>query len=213
MAPAGLAWQTLPEPGALALVDTISRRAAALARPHPGDLPIEEIVTVEREVLRWLDPATRAEAESVLVDRLGGDPMPTLRAVCWLTASWAVVLHLRTGYAPTEVLRQLSFGGVWRGPQAPETERVWEFLTAQVRAGALAALTDDAAAAQAFYAAATTQIPGYPECLLHHCLMLMSGLWFTLAAHGVEPHDLAATLAVYTHDAFDRPTGSFRPLT
>ncbi len=194
-------------------MDTISRRAAALARPHPGDLPIEEIVTVEREVLRWLDPATRAEAESVLVDRLGGDPMPTLRAVCWLTASWAVVLHLRTGYAPTEVLRQLSFGGVWRGPQAPETERVWEFLTAQVRAGALAALTDDAAAAQAFYAAATTQIPGYPECLLHHCLMLMSGLWLTLAAHGVEPHDLAATLAVYTHDAFDRPTGSFRPLT
>ncbi|ONH31905.1 hypothetical protein BL253_07105 [Pseudofrankia asymbiotica] len=213
MAPAGLAWQTLPEPGALALVDTVSRRAAALARPHPADLPIAEIVAVEHEVLRWLDPATRADAEGALIDRLTGDPMPTLRAVCWLTASWAVVLHLRTGYAPTEVLRQLTFGGVWRGPQAPETEQVWEFLTAQVRAGALAALTDDPSVAHAFHSAAATRVAGYPECLLHHGLVLMSGLWLTLAAHGVEPLDLAATLAVYTHDAFDRPTGSFRPLT
>src|SRR5262245_37749430 len=100
MAPAGLAWQTLPEPGVLALVDTFSRRAAALARPHPADLPISEIVTVEQEILRWLEPTTRLDAELALINRLTHDPMPTLRAVCWLIASWAVVLHLRTGYTP-----------------------------------------------------------------------------------------------------------------
>jgi len=194
-------------------VDTVSRRAAALARPHPGDLPIAEIVTVEHEVLRWIDPATRPEAEGVLVTRLTHDPMPTLRAICWLTASWAVVLHLRTGRAPTDILRQLTFGGVWRGPEAPETERVWELLTAQVRAGAFAALTDDAAAGRAFHAAAATPIAGYPECLLHHGLLLMAGLWHILAAYGVEPRDLAATLAMYTEDGLDHPAGSFRPLT
>jgi len=213
MAPAGFAWQTLPEPGVLALVDTFSRRAAALARPHPADLPISEIVTVEQEILRWLEPATRLDAEIVLIGRLTHNPMPTLRAICWLIASWAVVLHLRTGQTPNEVLRQLTFGGVWRGPQAPETEQVWEFLTAQVRAGAFAALTDDAGAARAFHAAAATRVAGYPECLLHHSLMVMASLWTTLVTHGVEPRDVAATLAVYTEDALDRPAGSFRPLT
>ncbi|ADP82776.1 hypothetical protein [Pseudofrankia inefficax] len=212
MAPAGLAWQTLPEPGVLALVDTVSRRAAALARPDPADLPITELVTVEQQVARWLDPATRSDAETVLAGRLAGDPMPTLRSVCWLIASWAVVLHLRTGAAPSEVLDRLTLCGIWRGPQAPETERIWELLTAQVRTGALAALTDDVGTATAFRAAAHTRVAGYAECLLHHSLMLMSSLWLTLGAHGLEPPDVAATLAVYTHDGFDRPQGSFRPL-
>jgi hypothetical protein len=42
--------------------------------------------------------------------------------------------------------------------------------------------------------------------------MLMSSLCLTLGAHGLAPPDVAATLAVYTHDGFDRPQGSFRPL-
>jgi len=212
MAAAGLAWQTLPEPGLLALVDTMSGRAAALARPHPADLSMAELVTVEQQVARWLDPATRLDAEYTLARRLAGDPMPTLRSVCWLIASWAVVLHLRTGAAPADVLDRLTLGGIWRGPQAPETERIWELLTAQVRAGAFAALTDDAGTATAFHAAAHTRVAGYAECLLHHSLMLTSGLWLTLVAHGVEPREVAATLAVYTQDTGERPQGSFRPL-
>jgi hypothetical protein len=209
----GLAWQALPEPGTLALVDTVSRRAAALARPHPADLPFTEIVAVEQQIVRWLDPTTRRDAELALTGRLTGDPLPTLRSACWLLASWAVVLHLRTGEAPTEVLTRLTLSGVWRGPQAPETERIWELLTAQVRAGALAALTDDAPAALAFRAAAHARVPGYAEVLLHHCLLLMAGLFSTLVAYGVDPRDLASTLAVYTHDVLDRSTGSFRPLS
>jgi hypothetical protein len=212
MAPAGLAWQTLPEPGVLALVDTMSRRAAAFARPHPADLPVDELVAVEQQVARWLDPATRLDAEVILAGRLAGDPMPTLRSVCWLIAAWSVVLHLRTGAPPTEVVGRLTLGGIWRGPQAPETERVWELLSAQVRAGAFAALTDDAGTATAFRAAAHTRVAGYAECLLHHSLMLISGLWVTLCAHGLEPRDMAATLVVYTQDSTERPRGSFRPL-
>ncbi|MBX6388269.1 MAG: hypothetical protein IRZ08_04570 [Frankia sp.] len=216
--PAGLAWQSLPEPGALALVDTLSRRAAALSRPHPADLPIGEIVAVEREVIRWLDASrqrdavTRLAAENALVERLAPDPMPALRAACWLLASWAVVLHLRTGQPPADVLGRLSFGGVWRGPQAPETERIWELLTAEVRTGAFAALTDDPATAWAFRAAAT-RLPRYPECLLHHSLVLMRGLWAELGGYGIEPRDMASTLAVYTLDPVNPATGSFRPLT
>ncbi|MBL7496448.1 hypothetical protein I6A84_13290 [Frankia sp. CNm7] len=213
MAPAGLAWQTLPEPGTLALVDPESRRAAAFTRPHPADLSISELVAVEQHVARWLDPATRQDAEEALTGSLAGDPMPTLRSLCWLMASWAVGLHLRTGHSPTQVLAQLTLSGLWRGPQAPETERIWELLTAQVRAGALAALTNDTATARAFEAAARTRVTGYPECLLHHGLLLMASLWSTLAAYGLDLRDVAGTLALYTQDSDEPRAGSFRPLT
>jgi hypothetical protein len=208
----GLAWQALPEPGSLALVDQVSRRAAALARPHPADLPIAEIVVVEQLVTHWLDPATRREAEHALTGRLAGDPLRTLRALCWLLASSAVLLYLRTGQAPTEVLGRLTLGGLWRGPQAPETERIWELLTAQVRTGAFAALTDDVPSAQAFRSAVATPAPGYAEVLLHHGLLLLAGLWSTLRAHGLDPRGLASTLASYTVDTTEPPTSSFRPL-
>lgn len=211
MALAGLAWQTLPEPGALALVDTVSRRAAALTRPRPADLSITDVAAVEQIVLAWLDPATRAGAEGALHARLAADQLGTLRAVCWLLALWAVILHLRTGEQPTDVLAGLSFNGVWRGPQAPETERIWEMLTDQVRTGALAALTDDEPTAAAFRAS-VIYTHGLAECLLHHSLVLMAGLWAVLVAHGLEPRDMAGTLALYTLDAADPPTGSFRPL-
>ncbi len=54
----GLAWQTLSDSGALALVDADSGRAAALGRPYPADLPMVQIVDIER--LAWAGWCRRA---------------------------------------------------------------------------------------------------------------------------------------------------------
>lgn len=208
----GLAWQTLPDPGALALVDTTSRRAAALGRPHPADLSMVDIVDIERLVMEWLEPSTRAAAERALTDRLSSNPPQTLRALCWLIAMWAVAIHLRTGQPPTTVIATMRYRMVWRGPEAPATEQVWEALSDRIRLGATAALTADAASAEAFNASIQSP-PGIAAVLLRHALGLMAGLVEDMRAIGVEPKDMASTLALYTVDPEGPAPPCFRPLT
>jgi hypothetical protein len=211
MAPAGLAWQTLPDAEALALVDTVSRRAAALARPHPSDLSMADIVDVERMALGWTDAGDRQAAES-LTDRLGSDPVRTLRALCWLLAMWAVAIHLRTGEQPTAVLQGLALREVWRGAEAPLSDQVWDSLDRRVRLGALAALTADPAFAETFRWYVTNP-PQMAEVLLRHTLGVMEGLSRRMRSLGLEPGDMAGTLALYTIDPAGPPAACFRPLT
>src|SRR5215470_10938917 len=98
---AGLAWQTLPEAGSLALVDAGSRRAVAITRPGGTELTMDDVVDIERLVLAWTDPGRQADAQDALDARLAADPVRTLTALGWLLAMWAVTVHLRTGRPPT----------------------------------------------------------------------------------------------------------------
>jgi hypothetical protein len=212
MALAGLAWQTLPDAEALALVDTVSRRAAALARPHPSDLSMADIVDVERMALAWTDGGDRHAAGRSLTDRLRSDPVRTLRALCWLLAMWAVAIHLRTGEQPTAVLQNLALRGVWRGTEAPLSNQVWDSLDRRVRLGALAALTADPAFAETFRWHVTNPHQ-MAEALLRHTLLVMEGLSRRMRSLDLEPRDMAGTLALYTIDPAGPPAACFRPLT
>ncbi len=211
MAPAGLSWQTLHDVGALALVDTASQRAAAVARPCTPELDITDIVEAERLVQAWADTTTRQEAEEALATRLQVDAVRILQSLSWLLAMWAVTLHLRTGEQPHMVIRSLTYRGVWRGAQAPHAEGVWESLSERIRVGALAALTGDTETTSAFRLA-IQRPPGIAEVLLHHALVVMDDLARSMHAIGVDPTDLARTLAVYTAEPPAIQPPSFRPL-
>ncbi|WP_239309354.1 MULTISPECIES: hypothetical protein [unclassified Frankia] len=211
MPQAGLAWQTLHDAGALALVDTASHRAAAVARPCTPELDIADIVEAERLVQAWADASTRRAAEEALAGRLAADSTRLLRSLSWLLAMWAVTLHLRTGEQPHTVIRSLTYRGVWRSAEAPHCEGVWESLSQRVRVGALAALTGDSDAAHAFRLA-ICQPPGIAEVLLHHALSVMGDLARNMHAIGIDPTDLARTLAAYTTEPPAIQPASFRPL-
>ncbi|WP_131747363.1 hypothetical protein [Frankia sp. Cppng1_Ct_nod] len=211
MPPAGLAWQTLYDTGALALVDTASRRAAAVTRPCTPELDITDIVEAERLVQAWVDAATQAEAEEALAGRLASDAGRLLRALSWLLAMWAVTLHLRTGEQPTAIIGSLRFCGVWRSAEAPFAEKVWESLSQRVRIGALAALTGDTDATYAF-TRAISQPSGIAEVLLRHALVVMNDLVRNMRDLGIDPTDLARTLAAYTTEPPAIQPASFRPL-
>ncbi|ABW11722.1 conserved hypothetical protein [Parafrankia sp. EAN1pec] len=208
----GLAWQTLPDAGALALVDTSSRRAAALARPHPNELPMIDVVDVERLVVAWLSPHTRYAAEQHLAERVDDDPHRTMGALCWLLAMWTVTIHLRTGQSPSAVISAMSYRVVWRSPEAPESERVWEILTDQIRLGTLAALTADRDTAVEFHSRVDNP-RGLAPVLLRHALGVMAGVVDDMNIIGVDPQDMAGTLALYTIDPDGPTVPCFRPLT
>ncbi|KLL12358.1 MULTISPECIES: hypothetical protein [Protofrankia] len=211
MAPAGLSWQTLHDVGALALVDTDSQRAAAVVRPCTPELDITDIVEAERLVQAWVNATTRQEAEAALATCLRVDAVRLLQSLGWLLAMWAVTLHLRTGEQPHMVIRSLTYRGVWRGAQAPLSEQVWESLSERIRVGALAALTGDAEIANAFRQAVQRPV-GIAEVLLHHALVVMDDLARSMHAIGVDPTNLAQTLAVYTAQPSALQPPSFRPL-
>ncbi|MCL9797115.1 hypothetical protein MXD58_022965 [Frankia sp. AgKG'84/4] len=211
MPPAGLAWQTLSDPGALALVDADSGRAAALGRPHPTDLPMVQIVDLERLAHGWLVPASRPQSERHLREQVAEDPLRTMRGLCWLMAMGVVAIHLRTGWAPTAVVNDLTFPGIWRGPQAPESERVWENLAERVRLGVLAALTDDADSVARFHEC-LRHPPGITPILLDYALRMLTDLHQRMIDHGIDPREMAGTLALYTVDPQDSSTACFRPL-
>jgi hypothetical protein len=209
---AGLAWQTLSDPGALALVDAESRRAAALARPHPADLPMVQIVDIERLVCGWLAPASRPRTERELRAQVIADPLTTLRGLCWLMAMWVVALHLRTGRQPTVIIDELSFSGIGRVPGAPQTEQVWENLLGRVRLGILAALTSDLTMTERFREA-LFHPPGIAPVILTYALRMIENLSRQMIDHGVDPQEMAGTLAQYTVDPQDQAAACFRPLT
>jgi hypothetical protein len=240
---AGLAWQTLPETGALALVDMTSRRAAAVARPHPADLAMADIVEVERLVLAWSQPASwsqaassqaassqvassqavasqavassqaamRAEAEAALDARLAVAPLDTLRAVCWLLGMWIVTLHVQTGQSPHVLVQAVQARPSWDHLDLPQTHRLWDALTDRVRTGVLAALTGDPATVSAFAVVATVP-PAMPEILLRHALTVAAAVYEDMLARGLDPSDMASTIALYTTDPDVAPTSYFRPL-
>ncbi|ABD11292.1 hypothetical protein Francci3_1916 [Frankia casuarinae] len=212
MPSAGLAWQTLSDPGALALVDPESNRAAALARPHPADLPMVQIVDLERLVCGWLAPASRPQSERHLREQMMVDPLHTLRGMCWLMAMWVVAIHLRTGRQPTAVVADLAFPGIWRGPEAPKNAQLWENLAGRIRLGVLAALTSDAATDEQFREA-LRHPADITSILVHYALPMMAGLHRQMLDNGVDPKEMAGTLALYTVDPQERTTACFRPLT
>lgn len=212
---AGLAWQTLPETSALALVDTASRRAAAVARPHPADLAMADIVELERLVLAWSHPtqtgAARADAEAALEARLAVAPLDTLRAVCWLLGMWIVTVHVQTGQPPHVLVQAVAARPSWGRLDLPETHRLWESLTERVRTGILAALTGDPATVSAFAVVATVPA-AMPEILLRHALAVTAAVREDMLARGLEPTDMASTVALYTTDPAVAPPSYFRPL-
>ncbi|SNQ49936.1 conserved hypothetical protein [Frankia canadensis] len=212
MPSAGLAWQTLTDPGALALVDADSGRAAALSRPHPADLPMVQIVDLERLVSGWLAPATRPQSAQRLREQEAADPLRTLRGLCWLAAMWVVALHLRTGWQPTAIVGDLNVPGIWRLAEAPCSAQVWEDLAERVRLGVLAALTGDADA-NARFADYLRRPPGIAPILLNHTLRILEDLHQRMLENGIDSRDMAGTLALYTVDPADRATACFRPLT
>jgi hypothetical protein len=212
MPSAGLAWQTLTDPGALALVDADSGRAAALARPHPADLPMVQIVDLERLATGWLTPATRPQSARHLSEQAAGDPLRTLRGLCWLMAMWVVAVHLRTGWQPTAIVGELQVPGIWRGAEAPYSARVWDDLAERVRLGVLAALTGDLDANDRF-AAALSSPAGIAPILLEQTLRMLEDLHRQMLEQGIDPREMAGTLALYTVDPADRATACFRPLT
>jgi hypothetical protein len=209
---AGLAWQTLSDPGALALVDAESGRAAALGRPHPADLPMVQIVDLERLTSGWLAPASRPRSERHLREQVAADPLHTMRGLCWLMAMWVVAVHLRTGWQPTAIVGDLRFPGIWRGAEAPESGQVWENLAERIRLGILAALTGDPDAAVRFHEC-LRHPPGIAPVLLDYTLRMLSDLHQRMLDHGIDPREMAGTLALYTVDPQDRATACFRPLT
>ncbi|WP_026310719.1 hypothetical protein [Parafrankia elaeagni] len=208
----GLAWQTLPDTGALALVDTSSRRAAALARPHPRELPMIDVVDMERLVVSWLSRQNRFAAEQQLVERVEDDPHRTMSALTWLLAMWTVTIHLRTGRPPAAVIAAMSYRQVWRSPEAPQSERVWETLTDRIRLGALATLTSDARSAVEFHSHVDNP-RGMGAVLVRHALGIMAGMADDMRTIGVDPQDMAGTLALYTIDPDGPTVPCFRPLT
>jgi hypothetical protein len=110
------------------------------------------------------------------------------------------------------VLRGLTLRGVWRGPEAPLSDAVWEALDRRVRLGALAALTADPASAEAFRQGVCDP-PRIARVLLRHTLLVMEELSRSMRSQGIEPRNMASTLALYTVDPAGPPAGCFRPLT
>ncbi|CAO5187243.1 conserved hypothetical protein [Frankia sp. AiPs1] len=212
MPSAGLAWQTLSDPGALALVDAESGRAAALGRPYPGDLPMVQIVDLERLASGWLTPASRNQSERHLREQVSADPVHTMRGLCWLMAMWVVAVHLRTGWSPTAIVGDLRFPGIWRGLEAPESELVWEDLAERIRLGVLAELTGDPSVATRFQEC-LCHPPGIAPVLLDYALRMVSDLHQRMLDHDIDPREMAGTLALYTVDPQDAAPTCFRPLT
>jgi hypothetical protein len=207
----GLAWQTLPDAGSLALVDAASRRAVAITQPCTHELSMDDVVEIEQLVTSWTEGPYRADAEHALFERLTADPERLLRALSWLLAMWAVAVHVRTGQPPTTIVRALTYRGVWRSEQTPYTEHVWETLTERVRLGALAALTGDPATIGAFQAA-ISHPPGIGEVLMRHSLELMRTINEDMRLHNLDPAGLARALSLYTAAPAVAVTQSFRPL-
>ncbi|THJ45342.1 hypothetical protein [Candidatus Frankia alpina] len=208
----GLAWQTLSDPGALALVDADSGRAAALGRPHPADLPMVQIVDIERLAWGWLVPASRPQSERHLREQVAADPLNTMRGLCWLMAMWVVAVHLRTGRQPTLLIAELHVPGIWRGAQVPTSAAVWEDLAERIRLGVLAALTSDGDA-DARFEQGLRHPAGIAPVLLDYALRMLAELHRRMLDHGIDPREMAGTLALYTIDPQDRATACFRPLT
>jgi hypothetical protein len=211
MSDAGLAWQTLPEAGSLALVDAASRRAVAVTQPCTHDLSMDDVVEIEHLVTTWTEGPYQTDAEQALLERLSTSPERLLRALTWLLAMWAVAVHVRTGQPPTAIVRALSYRGVWRSEQTPYTEQVWEALTERVRLGALAALTGDPATDAAFDDA-IRHPPGIAEALMRHSLDLMRAVNDDMRLHNLDPAGLARALSIYTAAPALPVTQSFRPL-
>jgi hypothetical protein len=211
MSEAGLAWQTLPDAGSLALVDAASRRAVAITQPYGHALTMDDVVEIEHLVTCWTGGLYRADAERALRERLAGDPERLLRGLGWLLAMWAVAVHVRTGQPPTAIVRALSYRGVWRSEQTPYTEYVWETLTDRVRLGALAALTGDPATATAFDEA-IRHPPGIAEALMRLSLELMGTITEEMRLYDLDPAGLARALSLYTAAPALPVAQSFRPL-
>ncbi|OAA25445.1 hypothetical protein UG55_1022105 [Frankia sp. EI5c] len=170
-----------------------------------------DVVDIERLVVTWLSPQTRFAAEQKLVERAEDDPHRTMAALCWLLAMWTVTIHLRTGRPPATVVAAMSYRQVWRSPEAPQSERVWEALTDRIRLGVLAALTADADSAVEFHTHVDNP-RGMGPIMLRHALGVMASMAEDMRIIGVDPQDMAGTLALYTIDP-DGPTAPcFRPL-
>nr|MDT0666315.1 hypothetical protein [Micromonospora sp. DSM 115978] len=128
-----------------------------------------------------------------------------------LLGMWIVTVHVQTGQSPHILVQAVAARPSWGHLDLPETRQLWESLTERVRTGILAALTGDPATVSAFAVAATLP-SAMPEILLRHALAVATALREDMAARGLEPTDMANTVALYTTDPVVAPASYFRPL-
>lgn len=193
-------WTPTPDASTLELHDAVSGRTALVVRPDEDDLPGDLLVHVESVAFRWANLATQTEAEPD-VEALGRtDALRSLRALSWLLAFWAVVSETRFGTSALEIIRGVDYRGPWRRDRTPADTKMWEALTQRVRIGALAALSDDPRAVNAYLRAATEPANIGPA-LIRHTLIVLDGFSQDMQGHGVGPRGLVAAFVAGTSPA------------
>jgi hypothetical protein len=193
----GIGWRPTPDAGALELHDVVSGRSALVVRPVEDDLPGDLLVHVESVAFRWANLVTQAEAEHD-VEALGGmTALRSLRALSWLLSLWAVVSEARSGTSAIDIARSVDYQGPWRRDRTADDAHMWEALTQRVRIGALAALTDDPEAMNA-YRRAATEPSNVGPILVHHTLIVLDGFSQDMRRHDLDPRGLVAAFVAGT---------------
>ncbi|KZM68571.1 hypothetical protein IU500_11690 [Nocardia terpenica] len=202
-------WVPTGESDMVELRDLRSGRAVQIVRPDDADLPGDLLLEIESLVFRWSNRTTHAEAEADLAVRW--EAVDSLRAMSWLCALWAVVCETRLGKSADDIIRDLDYRGGWRTLRTAEDAQLWEGLTQRVRLGALAALTEDPRAAQAYYEACV-ESTDVGSALLRHTLIHLDALGQDMRRHDIDPRGLATAVVTHTMpNAGRRRRLCFRP--
>ncbi len=176
------------------LHDLESGYAVRIVRPAEDELPGDLLVDTEELVFRWANLGTHARADNEIGEL---DTMPILYALSWLCALWAVVCEARLGKSAGSIIRDLDYRGGWRRIETAEDADLWDGLTQRVRLGALAALTEDPRAVEAYYRARTDP-PDVGPTLVRHTLVHLDGFSQDMQRHDLQAQGLAAAISAHT---------------
>jgi hypothetical protein len=204
-------WSRTDSSDALDLVDLASGRMARVGRPAESILPGALLADAESLTFRWANLVTQADAAREADLRHGNDPPRLLRALSWLLAFWAVTAETRFGGSAPDVIRSVDYRGPWRRDATAQDAHMWEALTQRVRIGALAALTADPQAVDAFHRA-TSEPPNVGPVLVRHTLIVLDGFSQDMLNNEINPRGLIATFVANTTPAAPSgPSSSFQP--
>ncbi|WP_460697359.1 hypothetical protein [Nocardia thraciensis] len=187
-------WVPTGEADMVELRDPVSGRAVQIVRPASDELSGELLVETEELVFRWANLSTQAGAEAELDSR---DTPSVLRTLSWLGALWAVVCETRLGKSADAIIRDLDYRGGWRQIRGADEARLWDGLTQRVRLGALAALTEDPRAVEA-YRSACVDPPDVGPVLVQHTLIHLDAFSQDMRRHKLHARGLAAALVAHT---------------
>ncbi|WP_280268559.1 hypothetical protein [Nocardia wallacei] len=187
-------WVPTGEADMVELRDPVSGRAVQIVRPASDELSGESLVETEGLIFRWANLATQAEAETELGRR---EATAVLRTLSWLFALWAVVCETRLGKSADSIIRDLDYRGGWRQIRNADEARLWDGLTQRVRLGALAALTEDPRAVEA-YRRACTEPPEVGPILVRHTLIHLDAFSQDMQLHELHAQGLVAALVAHT---------------